>query len=200
MRPEATSSGGSASRAKPTFWLLPTNTTLELSQTAPAWGYQYPDTVSKMGTTISLTSGLWQHTHYSALKHVLVWQLARHVSCSSDAEGAAMCIVASGPFGVCEDYALLSSLCAGRPLVVIDSNDAELTNNHGASDLCRELWDCRAATHLLRVTGNPPLHRRAFLCEYAPQGTLSVPYVRQAPRNARPSWTHGSWPVKAPSC
>lgn len=164
------------------FWLVPTNDTLQLAQTTPKWGIRW--NTKKAWRSLfhipqlqqpkpPLPLQYFQQTHWNDLQHVLVYALARHPAKTDDRRKASFCVVAAPARGACEPW---KRLCPGKLLAVIDTPDVD---DLAHSQLCPSLWKlCRVNTpSVLRVVGAPGIlaRPRMSVCR-----TLSVPWLSHA--------------------
>jgi hypothetical protein len=163
---------------EPFFWLVPTNHTLALASRLPKWGLPWgtPEGRRKIKglPNSDLPLEYFQQTHWRALQHVVIHELARHPLRASHADVARMCIVAAPPQGRCEDW---DKLCLPQQTLVVVEQDAEMDDYNVR--LCPTLWrDCKVTTeHLLRVVGSPPVIARPRLSKC---NALSVPWLSHA--------------------
>ena len=170
------------------FYLVPTNHTRALSEALPAWGLPWldrrvkglsrkqprdPSQATLVTTSHGLPLHLFQHTHWTALQHVIVHALGRHRQRTHNARLASVCVVAAPPGGACEAW---EELCPGRPLAVIDHVDLDDKN----WKWCPTLWgaqSCRnSSTLLLRVVGAPAVFNRRLGLRGC-QRTISMPWL-----------------------
>jgi len=197
------------------FFLVPSNETLSLADRLPDLGASWASgsTLRKDPTRPSiLPLASFSESDWRPLQHVLVHALARHPMRRASASEANYCIVAAptqhglyptghservgagvaaaargGCGSVGTRWRAWTELCPGKPLLVVDTVDAD----YRGFRLCNTLWDrsrClnEQSTALLRLVGSPPLtthpgepswKQRSLL---APCPALSVPWLSHA--------------------
>ena len=172
----------------PSFYLVPTNRTLELASVGPVWGRAWPWRGMHR-------NGHFQQTRYTELQAAIVQGLARHPARTYSRRKASVCIVASSPRKACctEGFRWSPQYCVqwrsicprNRRVVVIDVSDADEMSSH----LCASTWSkCLAPDDprvVVRVTGNPPLLTPRYRCGFvSSNSTITMPYLAHARNDA----------------